>query len=213
MKKILLIAVMLLTFIGADAQVRFGIKGGVNFNSMSDIKIGDLKNSFDNRSGFNAGILVQAKSPVIGLAIQPELLYTSKGAMWAPTSSDAVNEVLDAKKTIRMDYLELPVNIQWGLDLLVLRPYIQVSPYVSYAISKKGDIADVEWNNLNRFDYGVGLGAGVEIWKFQISGKYSWSLGTLSDFKNDIPELGIFAKDKINGAKMRGFELSLAFLF
>ncbi len=207
MKRTILILIALLSAVCLNAQVRFGIKGGVNFNSMSDLKVEDFKASFNNRTGFNAGVLVQAKIPGIGLSFQPELLYTSKGGTM--NGSSLMN---DEMVNMRMDYLQLPVNIQWGIDLLLFRPYIEVSPYVAYAVGKFNDIKNMEWDNFNRFDYGIGVGIGVEIWKFQISGRYSWSLGKLADFR-DIEGIGDYLDKNVKGAKLRGFELSLAFLF
>lgn len=216
MKKIVLLLATVMCAFTLNAQVRFGVKAGVNFNSMSDLKISalgseEIKAAFNNRTGFNAGLVLQAKIPGIGLSIQPELLYSSKGGKMDISSIPAISERVDPVN-MRMDYLELPINIQWGIDLMLFRPYIQVSPYIGYAVGKFGDLKDIDWKQFNRFDYGIGVGLGLEIWKFQISGKYSWSLGKLSDFEDGFPGAEVL-KDNIKGAKMRGFELSLAFLF
>lgn len=210
MKKIIMLAVSMLMAAALSAQVSFGIKGGVNFNSMSDIQLKgtDLKAAFDNRTGFNAGIALQAKLPVpvVSLAIQPELLYTSKGGILKANSIPG-----SPSANIRMDYLQLPVSLQVGLDLMLVRPYVEVVPFVGYAVGKFNDIQNIEWQNLNRFDYGVGLGIGVDIWKFQLSGRYTWSLGRLGDFKDE--GIGEVVESAFTSSKMRGFELSLAFFF
>lgn len=210
MKKIIMLAVSMLMAAALSAQVSFGIKGGVNFNSMSDIQLKgtDLKAAFDNRTGFNAGIALQAKLPVpvVSLAIQPELLYTSKGGILEASSIPG-----SPSANIRMDYLQLPVSLQVGLDLMLVRPYVEVVPFVGYAVGKFNDIQNIEWQNLNRFDYGVGLGIGVDIWKFQLSGRYTWSLGKLGDIKDEGIENAL--ESAFTSSKMRGFELSLAFFF
>lgn len=195
MKKLLttLLALVIITA-GASAQSRFGVKAGLNFNKVSNL--GDLtaNATLKNKTGFHVGVLYQFRIPFVGLAIQPELLYSQKAqnVSWQTNAG-----------TASMDFIELPVNIQWGIDLLLFRPFIQVNPFISYAIGKGDVISDVEWDSLNRFDYGVGLGAGVEIWKFQLTGKYNWSLGKLSD--DNLHGLG--------DAKLRGFQVSLALLF
>ena len=89
-----------------------------------------------------------------------------------------------------------------GINLLLFRPFVFASPYVSYAISKGGEFSSVDWDSLNRLDYGVGLGAGVELWKLQVSGKYNWSMKKLNSNQMDIGD-----------AKLKGFQLSVAFLF
>lgn len=184
---------MLLGLGVANAQSRFGIKAGLNFNSISDVKIGDKKTTMDNKTGFHAGVIYQAKLP-LGFALQPELLYTSKNA----GKDDA---------ELKMRYFQLPVNVQWGADLVMFRPYLQVSPYIGYAFSNGSSKALKELTGItfNKFAYGIGVGAGLEIWKFQISGRYCWDLGTVASFKEKGVEFG--------NAKNKGFELSLAFLF
>ena len=119
-----------------------------------------------------------------------------------------------ASGDIKMNYLQLPVNLQWGVDLVLFCPFIMVSPYIGYAIAKGDGFKDVGWSNLNKFEYGVGLGAGLDIWKFQVSGRYCWDLGTMSDFKGDNFGEGVEDAFKaLNNGKNRGFELSIAFLF
>ena len=178
----------------AGAQ-SFGLKAGMNFSSINN---GAVKDNI----GYQAGLTYQIDFP-LWFSIQPELMFHVKGGkVGTGGESDAFG----------LGYLEIPVNIQWGIDLLLFRPYIEVSPYVAYAVGKFNDIKNMEWDNFNRFDYGIGVGIGVEIWKFQISGRYSWSLGKLADFR-DIEGIGDYLDKNVKGAKLRGFELSLAFLF
>ena len=191
MKRILsVIALLLLIGYTADAQ-RFGIKGGLNFNNLGDISA-NVNETYENRTGFHAGIMYQAKIPVIGLAVQPELLYMRTG-------------VKNSGNGIYTDNLILPVNLQFGLDLIMLRPYVLVAPYVTYALGKGDEFKDVSWDDLNRFNYGIGAGVGLDIWKLQIVGKYNWDLGPLS---NDNIMSG-----NLDNAKLKGFQLSVGLFF
>lgn len=180
-----------------NAQSGFGVKAGLNFNSMSDIKIGDLQSSVKGKTGFHVGVLYKLKLP-LGLALQPELLYTQK-------SSTIDVEKIDAKFENKIGYLQLPVNLQWGVDLVLFRPYIQVSPYIGYAINTKNNFYKMDYE---KFQYGIGVGVGLEIWKFQLSGRYCWDLGEVGQFSLDNN------LDKMRDlGKSRGFELSLAIIF
>lgn len=203
MKKI---AVLLSVFLLSTAVYgQFGIKAGLNFNSMKDFNVNELQSSFEGKTGFHVGVLYKLNLP-LGFALQPEFMYTQKGG--------SIDMGGRASGDIKMNYLQLPVNLQWGVDLVLFRPFIMVSPYIGYAIAKGDGFKDVEWSNLNKFEYGVGLGAGLDIWKFQVSGRYCWDLGTMSDFKGD--NFGEGAEDAfkaLNNGKNRGFELSIAFLF
>lgn len=201
MKRFLLLIVTSL-LLSVQGYSQFGVKAGLNFNKLGDIDFAGYDNFTSNKTGFNAGILYKFKIPVIGLAIQPELMYTQ-------TNSSVDNLIVGGNHSLgtgdlKLGYLQLPVGLQFGLDLVLFRPYIQVVPYIGYAVSTKNTVQNLEWD-VDKFKYGIGLGAGIDIWKFQISGRYSWDLGNVAEFKWD--------KEMFNGGKTKGFELSLALLF
>lgn len=199
MKKISICLTLMLLLVGSVgwSQTKFGIKGGLNFNSIKDLST-DVNESWNSKIGYHAGITAQFKIPVIGLAIQPDLLLMRQ-------ESEMTNQ---PDNTVTIDYLTLPLNLQLGLDLLLFRPYITVSPYLSYALQKDGILLDAEWKDLNRIDYGVGVGVGFDFWKLQVVGKYVWGFGTLQEAgANSIQ--GISLSD----ATKEGFQLSLAIFF
>ncbi len=182
MKKLVAaIIIMVCWMSNADAQIKFGIKGGVNFDNFN-YSVDDFTS--ENTTGWQAGALLQFKVPVIGLGVQPELLYSVKKA-------DIDNE------TNSVSYFEVPLNIRWGFNLVLVRPFIMGGPYFSYAVNLDGDAFK---DKVKRFDWGIGLGGGVEIWKFQLALRYAWGLQNISDV--DDFEL-----------KNNTFSLSLGFLF
>ncbi len=207
MKKLIVLSLVLLVSVfSANAQSGFGVKAGFSFNSMSDIEINSLKHDIvNNKTGFHVGVLYKIDATRV-LSIQPELLYVQKGGTldlseMARPESYAGNSRYD----IKSHHLQLPVNIQVGLDLMLFRPFVMVSPYLSYMMSKDFSSENsFSWSK-NKLGYGVGLGAGLDIWKFQVSGKYNWDLGKASEFK--------WGNNIFKGAKNRSFELSLAFIF
>lgn len=196
MKKIT--TLLLLTFLSTASmwsQGRLGIKGGLNFNSLKDVSE-NVDDTWKNQTGYHMGLTYQAKIPFLGLGFQPELLFVRQ-----KTESSH-------NQSLYLDYLTLPVNIQIGLDLLLFRPFLMFSPYISYAVGKGDVLSGQDWDDINRFDYGYGLGAGVDIWKLQVSGKYIWGLGKLQDATSQ-PING----DTFKNAKMQGFQLSVAWMF
>jgi len=198
MKRLLTLVIGILLIVGsASAQGKFGIKGGLNYDSFNPT-ISSFGDQIKTATGFHAGFLYRIKVPFIGLAIQPELLYSQKN-----TEVFAEQNVTD---DLSLGYLEVPLNLQMGIDLIFLRPYVQITPYVSYAIMKGGSLFnEIPWDDINRFDYGLGLGAGIELWKLQVSGKYNWSLNSFTE-SGEIQNL-------IGAPKFKGFQLSVAFLF
>ncbi len=201
----LILSVFLMSALALQAQSGFGIKAGMNFNSMSDVEVNDIKTSINRKTGFHAGVLYKLGLPA-GFALQPELLYVQKGGSLNMNASDESSATAPVKNgELKMHYLQLPVNVQWGIDLVLFRPFIMVSPFLSYEISKSSSVKEIKWDS-NKLGYGIGLGAGLDVWKFQVSGKYNWDLGKASEFEWD-------GLRTFKGGKNRGFELSLAFIF
>ncbi len=203
---LLLVACLLVSLQGFS---QFGIKAGYNFNKMGDIKIAhentttvnSLKSAVEQKTGFHVGVLYKFQIPIVGIAIQPELIYSqTKGNVEL-----AYSGIEPIKSNVSVDYLQLPVSLQWGLDLVLLRPFIQVVPYIGYCIGKDTNVKDLKVKTED-FNYGIGLGAGLDIWRLQISGRYCWDLGNMADYQWD----GV---STLKGGKNKGFQLSLALFF
>lgn len=170
MKKLALIMVSLLLLGGVAANAQGVIvKGGFNYTnaSVQDLKAG--------KTGWQVGVGMQTESWT-GFSLQPELVYKVKGV----TLEDATK--------VSMNYVELPVNIQWGPDLLIARPFIFASPFLGYNLgtkfSKETTFADTINKNFHRFEYGLGLGLGINVWKLQITGKYNWNFGRITTWSD-----------------------------
>lgn len=204
MKRIFLIlSILLCTTFVSSAKGGFGIKAGLNFQSLDDIKFTNLDYTFNRKTGWNAGILYKISLP-LGFAIQPELMYSHTRGVGKDTKN--ITGLNNGEYTI--DNLQLPIGVQWGIDLFMFRPFLQVAPYIGYTISSSCSIPGVEADK-SKFQYGIGIGAGLDIWKFQISGRYCWDLGKVGEFSwKDV-------NNNIRNAtpKTRGFELSVAIIF
>ncbi len=213
MKRLLIsvIALFLVFSVQASAQVKFGVTAGMNFNTA---KLSDF--DVNSKAGWNAGVTCLLDLP-LGFSVQPSLVYNQKGAFLADGISQS------------MGYLELPVSIQWGPDLIALRPFLDVTPYVGYGLSNKlkGDfeLAGIEagfeskdWDGKQRFEYGLGLGAGVNVWKLQVIARYCWNLGKL--YNGDAIEDWDNIKDHLNKDELStesknfgGINICVAFFF
>lgn len=209
-----LVAVLLTSVPAAEGQdksssfFKAGVKGGINFSSISRFELGYISESVTSYTGFSAGLAFSFDLPVQGMTIQPELNYISKGAMYRGPE--------DFRVDFRTDFIELPVNLQVGLDLILFRPYLMVSPYIGYAVYKLPE--QVQWDGINRFQYGVGIGGGVDFWRIQLQVKYNWNIGQLV---RGIPQSGILspkgpAEEETGSVRLgnyRGLEVNLVFFF
>ena len=211
MKKLYaLLASVLLCFVvvnTASAQVNFGVLGGASFSSAKpeDWKVTNLVQ-------YHAGITCCINLP-LGFAVQPEVLYHVKG------SNVPLGE--SSKLDYAAGYVEVPVSLQWGPDLLVMRPYFELVPFVGYAVNNRYRQDDLsarnDWAGLQRWEYGLGLGAGVEVWHFQISARYNWNFGSMFDAKQEITDVDAFVNKMKGGISDKtnfgGVTLTLAVLF
>ena len=203
MKRLTVLALLCVASLFCAAQLsaqKYGVSAGATFSSLKGIE-----NSA--KTGWNVGGTVQFNLP-LGFSIQPSLIYNSKVTQVDVTLGRAGLDV---------GYLELPISVQWGPDLLIFRPFLDVSPYVGYALSSKISaetlLTSDEWktSNLQRFEYGLGLGGGIEVWRFQLICRYNWNFGSLvkDDGKLNVPHL----EDAFRDRNFGGVTLSLAFLF
>ena len=61
----------------SQAQLQFGVKAGINYNSDSFESVSDdVLNGAKTKTGIHTGVWLRAKLPVIGFYIRPELMYT-----------------------------------------------------------------------------------------------------------------------------------------
>lgn len=203
-------AAILASCFNASAQIldrtSFGILGGLT-SSSSTAKGADASTV----SQYHVGAAVQI--PISGgFSIQPGILYQVKGMKLDNWKNSTVTEIADNFQT-KVGYLEIPVQIQWGPDLLAFRPYAFAEPFIGFKVSdsSKSDSAKTLSDDLKDVEYGLGLGVGVEFWKLQVSAKYFWNFG-------DIYKSGSTAYDTIkdaidNGNNFNGIALSVGFFF
>ena len=125
MKKLLVVlAAVLLTSAAVSAKGGFGITAGFNTNAA---QLQDV--SLDSRYGWNAGITYSINLP-LGFSLQPSLLYTQKSGAVAITSLGILNELVSGSVYQSVGSLSVPVSVQWGPNLIVARPFLDVTPYV-----------------------------------------------------------------------------------
>lgn len=187
MKKILTLMVAVLAT-ASVAHAQFGIIGGFT-SSKTSIDTKNISENFKGVSLFHAGIAYKVKLP-LGFAIQPALTYEMKGANLEQVKS--INEGLSSLST-KAGYIQLGAGIQWGIDLLVARPFLLVQPFFGYQVtgSEKltadgsvsvSSINDVFQTAKNKLEYGFELGGGVEVVKhIQVSVVWFKNLGYLYD--------------------------------
>lgn len=189
MKRLLFAAaffLMSLCFADKVSAGNFGVLGGANFYTMNVKEV-----SSQTMTQWNAGITYKLNLP-LGFHFQPTLLYNVKGAN------------LNAAE-LSVGYLELMTSVQWGIDLILLRPFIDVSPFIGYGLNSCGDLKGLWKEAGEKLECGVGLGGGLDIWRFQFAARYNWNFGSLMKNSYDL--------ETIKNAKFGGVTLTMAYFF
>jgi len=206
MKKIIIAVAALLISVSAFAQ--FGIIGGLTSSSTS-ISSADDDLSTKTINQYHVGITYRFGGERL-LAVQPSLIYNVKGA-----TLNTVKSYSDLNIDMKTGFLELPVQVQIGASLgKVVRLYGIVEPFIGYAITneiKWEDLKNTDWDNVkNRFEYGIGLGAGIELFThFQVAVRYFWNLGSIYGQQITWEKISY----TVGSSKCSGISLSAAILF
>ena len=176
------LALGLISITGIQAQEKtasYGFKGGLNFSNLYTDKVDDN----NVLTGFNAGLY--AKFPIAkGIAIQPEISYTTKGA-------ELVYNNAFAKGTAKfnVNYIEVPVllvmNITDNFN-------VHVGPYAAYMVSGKTETDSnifssqnqLDTNDFNKFDAGIAGGLGVDLDALNFGVRYNYGLTNVGKERN-----------------------------
>ena len=176
------LALGLMSISGIQAQEKtasFGFKGGLNFSNLYTDQVDDN----NVLTGFNAGLY--AKFPIAkGIAIQPEISYTTKGA-------ELVYNNAFAKGTSKfnVNYIEVPVllvmNITDNFN-------VHVGPYAAYMVSGKTETDSnifssqnqLDTNDFNKFDAGIAGGVGVDLDALNFGVRYNYGLTNIGKERN-----------------------------
>lgn len=166
----------------ADAQIHFGIKGGINYNSDSFKEVSDdiINGNADSRTGYHAGVWLRFKLPMIGWYIRPELVYTSLKSEVDLRTSATTSQI------VAYDFQKLDIPVLLGKKFLKIA-YLHVGPSFQYILD--GDLSYDAVSNLKAdgFTVGMQLGGGIEIGKFGIDLRWERAFSDVeSEFISDI---------------------------
>lgn len=212
--KIILLGAIFLFSVNSFAQTTYGIRGGLNLADISlkasgiGIDATNMKPGFhigafmdhllSNTFAFETGLMLETKGSKI------------KGSTIGGASGEAVTNIW---------YLDIPINLKASYDLGGVGIYGLFGPYIGVALSAKdkytGSFVDLsgmkEYDNkignsdtddLKRMDFGLTMGAGVEIDKFQFGAGYDLGLANIQP-----------GGDSDNFIKNRVFKISAGLMF
>ena len=196
----LVFAALLFLGIGqVSAQVRLGVKGGLNIASVHFST--DVLQS-DNVTGFQIGPMIEGSLPLVGLGFDAAILYAQKGLETKTVSGE--------KTSLKNDYIDVPVNLKWKLGLPVMKVYLAAGPYVGFRVggNKIWELPGsmVDQVKTKSFSAGLNFGAGVELISHLQVG-LNYGLGLTNNYS--MESLSLTKSD----GKNRGWSVTAGILF
>jgi len=197
MKKFLTVVVLfaaLMTVVPAKAEVKFGVKGGLNLTSMS-LDASAIDKS--NQAGFFIGPTFKFTLPIVGLGIDASALYDQRKAKVNDTS-------------LKEQSIQIPVNLRYGIGLgSTASIYFFAGPQFGFNVGDKDIVTKAgEWT-FKSSNLSGNVGAGLMLLgHLQVSVNYNFGLGKTGEFKG-APGSAI---TKENG-KMNAWQIAATYYF
>jgi len=204
----LLIVVIALTLATESFAQSFGVKAGLNLSNMLAKDDDDTySDDFKMHPGFHLG--ATAGFPITDMfSFETGLLLSTKGF-----NEDFQEDGYEYKDKVNLVYLDIPLTAKASFEVGSIAVFGVFGPYIGIGLSGKdkweltidGETesgedkvkwgSDKENDDLKRFDFGLVMGAGVEINAIQIGLNYNLGLANISSYD----EGGYTNKNKVLG--------------
>lgn len=202
-----MLLVMIVTMTAANnasAQIKFGLKGGVNVTDMS------LNSSvFDasNRTGFFVGPTIKVQLPLVGLGIDASALYDQREAKIKVGNTTT-------KETLRSQAINVPINLRygWGLSSMA-NIFLFAGPQFGFNVGDKDQkITESSTWSVKNSNFSLNFGAGVTLLShLQLTANYNVVCGKTSDatIKEGLEQL----TNKEVRSRANAWQIALAYYF
>ena len=157
-----------------QAQVKFGLQGGLNVTSM---KLNSELFDVNNRNGFFLGPTLKIGLPISGIGIDIAALYDQREAK--------VNE-----ETIKQKSIVIPVNARLNFGLGAVGAFIAAGPQFGFNVGdKEFSFKDLKGSTetakdkfqLKKSNFSVNVGGGVHFGKLDVGVTYNIAIGKTAD--------------------------------
>ena len=213
MKKILTLIVMAVAIaMSSNAQVMFGLKGGLNLTNISDFSFSaaGVDNAVKNKAGFFIGPTVKFTLPVVGLGIDASALYDQREGK---VEGDGGEDM-----TLKSQSIQIPINVRFGFGLgETASIFIFAGPQFGFNIGDKNKTWTDYKNNacewtLKSSTFSANVGLGVMLLKhLQFTANYNIAFGKTGEV--DVKSAAESTWKTVTGAKANAWQIALAYYF
>ena len=205
MKKFFTLVVLLATITVAQAQVKFGVKGGLNLTNMKLSK--DVVDK-SNQAGFFFGPTVKFSIPVVGLGLDAAALYDQRSAK------------LDGE-SVKQQSIQIPINLRYGVGLGSLASInFFAGPQFGFNVGDKtfeslNNVKQTATNwTLKSSNLSANVGLGLMLLNhLQIAANYNFALGKTGDYNVISTTLSTAEKVITGKTKANSWQLSATYFF
>jgi len=194
---------LLLPSLSLAKGITAGFKIGVNYADFFGEQVGEIEellgNEFKSKWGLCAGGFIQFNISKV-FAVQPEFLYTMKGARM---EDEIVGETL--KVAYNLSYLEVPVLVKFMIPTPGgVKPSLFVGPAIAFKLSAKmkielaraEDLREDVSEDMEDTGFGLIIGGGLDFGKLRFDVRYSLGLTSISideseEIKNGVISLKV----------------------
>lgn len=202
-------ASMLFAASSAQAQVKFGLKGGLNVTNMSlNSEVFDA----DNQTGFFIGPTVKFTLPIVGLGIDASALYDQRDA-----KVKVEDDGSSVESKIKNQSINIPINLRYGVGLgSTASLFLFAGPQFGFNVGDKNQSLfkdAAQWRlKSSTFSVNVGLGA-MLLSHLQISANYNIACGKTGE--TTVSEaLGTTAQEVFSKrGRANAWQIGLAYYF
>ena len=174
----------LIIAIPSQAQIRFGIKGGMDISKLNT----DFS---ENSTGFFVGPIVDFTLPIVGLGIDAAALYSQSSLKLKGTNSEKLKSI------------EIPVNLKWTIGLgSTLGLFLNAGPQFGFGLNDY-------WSGLNKKTFvSVNVGGGLKLLRhFQLGVNYNFGASKVGSIIVDE------RKNLTESLRKNSWQVSLAYMF
>lgn len=202
MRKPVLLCLLALGGLKAEAQVRLGIVGGLHSSNVLESNHlpgwdTAVKPFLQSRSGFELGLILEVPIGRTGLYFQPAMTYITKGRRY-DRNYDSIRslstDTIYNKSSVNLNYIEIPLNLTYKYPLTRNGRnsiFVSFGPYVSFIYGGNTTVQSLTTdpqqfnsetdpitvgkgaNTYRTLDLGVNGKAGFELGSIMVSGYFS----------------------------------------
>jgi len=171
----------------SNAQIDFGIKGGVNYNNNGDATFSstgdDVINGADSKTGYHFGIWFRGDLPIVGLYLRPEIIYTEAKSEYTNLNNNTFT--INTSST-DYDFKKIDVPVLVGKQFFGFANAF-IGPSFQYILEDEFKFSNITTDDFDKFSVGVQMGFGIEIGNLGVDVRWERGLSeTEAKFTNNI---------------------------